>query len=170
VLFRGRLSAGTLLHSSIRADRPCSSLEASACTGPRPVQTRSRDSHALSDGHRTSPGSRRRTTTTGDDGCSGPWMGPLRSSLAGLLAKCSHNRVTRPMRASSYDGLIATDKAIHWSGWRDLNSRPLDPQTSAACPWTSPHVQFSLKIRILHIDVFRWTNPNGGQNGGQTHS
>jgi hypothetical protein len=27
-----------------------------------------------------------------------------------------------------------------------------------------------LKIRILHIGAFRWTNPNGGQNGGQTHS
>jgi hypothetical protein len=59
---------------------------------------------------------------------------------------------------------------IDWSGWRDLNSRPLDPQTSAACPRTSPHVQFSLKIRVLHFGVFRWTNPNGGQNGGQTHS
>jgi hypothetical protein len=34
----------------------------------------------------------------------------------------------------------------------------------------SPHVQFSLKIRILHAGVFRWTDPNGGQNGGQTHS
>jgi hypothetical protein len=44
------------------------------------------------------------------------------------------------------------------SGWRDLNSLPLDPQTSAACPWMSPHVQISLKIRILHIGAFRWTN------------
>jgi hypothetical protein len=42
-----------------------------------------------------------------------------------------------------------------------------DPQTSAACPRTSPDVQFSLKIRILRLGVFRWTNPNGGQNGGQ---
>jgi hypothetical protein len=46
----------------------------------------------------------------------------------------------------------------------------LDPQTSAACPRTSPGVQFSLEIRILHRGIFRWTNPNGGQNGGQTHS
>src|SRR5215211_2873373 len=45
-----------------------------------------------------------------------------------------------------------------------------DPQTSAACPRTSPEVQFSLKIGISHLGVFRWTNPNGGQNGGQTHS
>jgi hypothetical protein len=59
---------------------------------------------------------------------------------------------------------------IVWLGWRDLNSRPLDPQTSAACPRTSSCVQFSLKIRILHLGVFRWTNPNGGQNGGQTHN
>jgi hypothetical protein len=34
----------------------------------------------------------------------------------------------------------------------------------------SPHVQLSLKIWILHLGAFRWTNPNGGQNGGQTHS
>jgi hypothetical protein len=25
-------------------------------------------------------------------------------------------------------GQNASDKAKHWSGWRDLNSRPLDPQ------------------------------------------
>jgi hypothetical protein len=56
------------------------------------------------------------------------------------------------------------------SVWRDLNSRPLDPSTSAACLRTSTNVQFSLKIRILHLGVFRWTDPNGGQNGGQTHS
>jgi hypothetical protein len=66
-------------------------------------------------------------------------------------------------------GQSAYDKVERWSGWRDLNSRPLNPQTSAACPRTSPDVQFSLKIRILHLQVFRWTNPNGGQNGGQTH-
>ena len=35
----------------------------------------------------------------------------------------------------------------------------LDPQTSAACPRPSTDVQFSLKIRILYFDVFRWTNP-----------
>jgi hypothetical protein len=39
-----------------------------------------------------------------------------------------------------------------------LNSRPLDPQTSAACLRTSTNVQFSLKIRILHLGDF----------GGQT--
>jgi hypothetical protein len=26
----------------------------------------------------------------------------------------------------------------YWSGWRDLNSRPLDPQTSPTRPRTSP--------------------------------
>ena len=30
------------------------------------------------------------------------------------------------------------------SGWRDLNSRPLDPQTSAARPSTSTDVRFPL--------------------------
>jgi len=45
-----------------------------------------------------------------------------------------------------------------------------DPQTSAAGPPTSPGVQFSLEIRILHLGAFRWTKPNGGQNGGQAHS
>jgi hypothetical protein len=49
------------------------------------------------------------------------------------------------------------------SGWRDLNSRPLDPQTLAARPRTSPDVQFSLEIRILDLDAFRWTKANGGQ-------
>jgi hypothetical protein len=34
----------------------------------------------------------------------------------------------------------------------------------------SGDVQFSLKIWIPHLRGFRWTNPNGGQNGGQTHS
>ena len=46
----------------------------------------------------------------------------------------------------------------------------LDPQTSAACPRASTDVKFSLKIRILHSGVFRWTYPNGGQKGGQIHS
>jgi hypothetical protein len=45
----------------------------------------------------------------------------------------------------------------------------LDPQTSAACPRTSSDVRFSLKTTISHLGAFRWTNPNGGQNGGQTH-
>jgi hypothetical protein len=56
------------------------------------------------------------------------------------------------------------------SGWRDLNSRPVDPQISAAWPRTSPDVQFSLEIRILDLGAFLWTKANGGQNGGQTHS
>jgi hypothetical protein len=38
-----------------------------------------------------------------------------------------------------------------------LNPRALDPQTSAAWPRTSFDVQFSLKIRILHLGAFRWT-------------
>jgi hypothetical protein len=61
-------------------------------------------------------------------------------------------------------------KIIAVPAGQDKNSWLFDPQTSAACPRTSPDVQFSLRIRILHLGVFRWTNPNGGQNGGQTHS
>jgi hypothetical protein len=61
-------------------------------------------------------------------------------------------------------------KAFYLSGWRDLNSRPLDPQTSAARPRTSSYIQFSLKLSIFDLRGFRWTNTNGGQNGGQTHS
>jgi hypothetical protein len=38
-----------------------------------------------------------------------------------------------------------------------LNPTALDPQTSAAWPRTSPDVQFSLEIRILDLDAFRWT-------------
>jgi hypothetical protein len=37
------------------------------------------------------------------------------------------------------------------SGWRDLNSRPLDPQTSAACPRRSPDAQFSNTNRGLYF-------------------
>jgi hypothetical protein len=55
-----------------------------------------------------------------------------------------------------------------WRARQELMA--LDPQSSAACPTTSADVQLSLKIRILHMRVFRWTNPNDGQNGGQTHS
>ena len=51
-----------------------------------------------------------------------------------------------------------------------LNPRALDPQTSAAWPRMASNIHFSLKTRIQHLDVLRWTDPNGGQNGGQTHS
>jgi pimeloyl-ACP methyl ester carboxylesterase len=44
------------------------------------------------------------------------------------------------------------------------------PRHRAARPRLSIDVQFSLKTTILHSGVFRWTNRNGGQNGGQTHS
>jgi hypothetical protein len=43
------------------------------------------------------------------------------------------------------------------SGRLDFELMAYDPQTSAACPRTSPDVQLSLKIRILHLGVFRWT-------------
>jgi hypothetical protein len=52
----------------------------------------------------------------------------------------------------------------------DKQSWRFDPQTSAAGPWTSSDVQFSLEICIPHMGVSGWTNPNGGPNGGQTHS
>ena len=45
-----------------------------------------------------------------------------------------------------------------------------DPQTSAACPTTSLDAQFPLRIWVLHMEVYRWTNPNGGENGGRIHS
>src|SRR5215217_2283582 len=48
------------------------------------------------------------------------------------------------------------------------SSRPLDPPTSAPCPGTSTDIQLSLKIGTLYSGAFRWTNANGGQNGGQT--
>jgi hypothetical protein len=32
------------------------------------------------------------------------------------------------MSTSTYSRKLASDKAIDLSGWRDLNSRPLDPQ------------------------------------------
>jgi hypothetical protein len=32
------------------------------------------------------------------------------------------------MRAKDQDGQMASDKVKYLSGWRDLNSRPLDPQ------------------------------------------
>jgi hypothetical protein len=77
------------------------------------------------------------------------------------------NRVLPPASTGNRNLAVL---GLSLSGWRDLNSRPLDPQTSAACPRTSSDVQSCLEIRILHSGVLRWTNPNGGQNGGQTHS
>jgi len=53
------------------------------------------------------------------------------------------------MRASGYGSQTTSDKAIHLSGWRDLNSRPLDPQCWAKrtqrfalvrLPWSQPHL------------------------------
>jgi hypothetical protein len=66
---------------------------------------------------------------------------------------------------------IISQRQDHHSGSRqDKNQWLFNPQTSAAWPRTSPDVQFSLEIRILDLGAFRWTNPDGGQNGGQTHS
>jgi hypothetical protein len=50
-------------------------------------------------------------------------------------------------------------KIIAVAAGQDKNSWLFDPQTSAACPGTSPDVRLSLKIRILHMGVFWWTNP-----------
>jgi hypothetical protein len=53
---------------------------------------------------------------------------------------------------------IISHRQDHHSGGRqDKNLWLFDPQRSAACPRTSPDVHFSLKIRILHLGVFRWT-------------
>jgi hypothetical protein len=80
-------------------------------------------------------------------------------------------RRTRPKDPALMRRKIISHRQDHHSGSRqDKNLWLFDPQTSAARAQTSADVQFSLKIRILHLDVFRWTNPNGGQNGGQTHS
>jgi hypothetical protein len=66
---------------------------------------------------------------------------------------------------------IISHRQDHHSGSRqDKNLWLFDPQTSAACPRTSPDVQFSLKIRILHLGIFRWTSPKWWSNGGQPHS
>jgi hypothetical protein len=67
-------------------------------------------------------------------------------------------------------GPTRSDEVDRLVGLARFDSRPRDPQSSAACPQTSSDARFSLKIGISHLGVFRWTNPNGGQNGGQTHS
>jgi hypothetical protein len=65
---------------------------------------------------------------------------------------------------------IITDGQDHRGGSGTRHNLGLfDPQTSAACPRTSPQ-RVSSKIRISHLGASRWTNPNGGQNGGQIHS
>ena len=92
------------------------------------------------------------------------WWAQIRAQLPG--AEASRGWAGGRMNAA----LIRCDNPTLTCRLADLNSRPLDPQTSAACPRTSTDVHFSLKIRILHLGAFRWTNPNGGQNGGQTHS
>ena len=66
-----------------------------------------------------------------------------------LIAYTVHTQ--QAVKADASQGswwLRASDKQERWSDWRDLNSRPLDPQRSAACPRRSPDVQFSLQIRI----------------------
>jgi hypothetical protein len=76
----------------------------------------------------------------------------------------------RPIMKPSHSGgeIYPLNRSFAKSGWRDLNSRPLDPSTSAPCPGTSTDIQLSLKIGTLYSGAFRWTNANGGQNGGQT--
>ena len=94
-----------------------------------------------------------------------------RGGAANLLAHKLHtSEVVSTDVVISQNMQYASDKHFHLSGWPDLNRRPLDPQTSAACPRTSSDVQFPQKIWTLHLAGFRWTNPNGCQNGGQTHS
>src|SRR5215203_6998999 len=82
-------------------------------------------------------------------------------------AGCSAGRGLRRSAAANSQAFDGWREAYS-SGWRDLNSRPLDPSTSAACPGTSTDIQLSLKIRTLYSGAFRWTNANGGQDGGQT--
>src|SRR5215212_11091643 len=77
-------------------------------------------------------------------------------------AGCSAGRGLRRSAAANSQAFDGWREAYS-SGWRDLNSRPLDPQTSAACPGTSTDIQLSLKIRILYLGAFRWTYANGGQ-------
>jgi hypothetical protein len=68
------------------------------------------------------------------------------------------------------NGQNASDKGKRLSGWRDLNSRPLDTPDIGSGSTDVLKRPFSLKTRILHLGVLRWTDPNGGPNGGQTHS
>jgi hypothetical protein len=66
--------------------------------------------------------------------------------------------------------IISDGKIIAVAAGKTKNSWLLTPRHRQRVRETSTDVQSSLKIRILHLGVFRWTNPNGGQNGGQTHS
>jgi hypothetical protein len=65
------------------------------------------------------------------------------AGVLGALAGGSRNAPeTMPAFRRLEDRPNMTPTRQNVSGWRDLNSRPLDPQTSAACPRTSSDVQF----------------------------
>jgi hypothetical protein len=93
-------------------------------------------------------------------------------ALGGVPA--SHFMVTRfADRLSKIDrqnfgvrGLqTCSDKVFRLSGWRDLTR---DPAPCIGSVRTSPDVHFP-KNKDFYL-AFRWTDPYGGQNGGQTHS
>jgi hypothetical protein len=46
------------------------------------------------------------------------------------------------MPAKGEGGQMACDKAVHRSGWRDLNSRPLDPQIGGLVVSCAPELRF----------------------------
>ena len=63
------------------------------------------------------------------------------------------------MTPQAFMGSTRSSAMARSSRWRRARQvlMALDPQTSAASPRTSTDVQFSLKIRILHLGVLRWT-------------
>jgi hypothetical protein len=78
--------------------------------------------------------------------------------------ECDRDRPPRALGGSAIGVLYAAEFPETSAGWcrkpPDIGSVSKDV----------PRCPVSLKLRILHLRVSRWTNPNGGQNGGQTHS
>ena len=80
-------------------------------------------------------------------------------SAKGILPNAKKESTVTPQALMGGTRSSVMGKIIAAAAGQDKNSWLFDPQTSAACPGTSPDVRLSLKIRILHMGVFWWTNP-----------
>jgi len=80
-------------------------------------------------------------------------------SAKGILPNAKKESTVTPQALMGGTRSSVMGKIIAVAAGQDKNSWLFDPQTSAACPGTSPDVRLSLKIRILHMGVFWWTNP-----------
>ena len=60
--------------------------------------------------------------------------------------KTKKQKVLKPLRFQDF----------YWSEWRDLNSRPLDPQSSALPTALHPDINLSLPL-VVSLYILAWT-------------